>query len=244
MGVEIRRNGTSSTTFPGLNAPDSTLAGIDCPICHNTGTITKAVDGVLWSRECECMSKRRTMRNIRNSGLANLCDRYTFEAYKAYDGYARAVKEKAMQYATATGADWFYICGRPGSGKTHICIAICNTLLERGREVKYMLWREVAPQLKSAVNDAERYKAIMQPLKYADVLYIDDFLKGNATDADVNIAFELLNFRYNNSENRTIISTERTLDDVLSIDEAVGSRIGQRSRGYIITSPRENRRLT
>lgn len=244
MGVTIRRSGTSPTPDAGLNAPDSSLNGYDCPICFNRGTITKVVDGVLWSRECECMAKRRTLRNIRNSGIADMCRRYTFASYLTPTEQSKRIKSKALEYVAESERDWFYICGRPGSGKTHICIAICNSLLEQGREVKYMLWREIAPKLKSLVNDDAGYKAIIEPLKKADVLYIDDFLKGKVTEADLNLAFELLNARYNDSSKQTIISTERRIEEVLDYDEAVGSRIRERAKRYCIASPAENWRLT
>lgn len=63
----------------------------------------------------------------------------------------------------------------------------------------------------------------MHELKMVYVFYIDDFIKETVTDADINIAFELLNARYNDHEKLTIISTEK------SIDEALGSRIYERS---------------
>lgn len=188
------------------------------------------------------MKQRRTLRNIRNSGLENLCERYTFDAYHALDDETDRVKKLAMSYATE-GKGWFYICGRPGSGKTHICIAICSSLLRNGYEVKYMLWRDTAPRLKSLVNDGAMYKEIMEPLKKADVLYIDDFLKGNITEADINLAFELINARYNDAGKRTIISSELSIGAVLNADEAIGSRIVERAQDYCLVAPKENRRL-
>ena len=106
-----------------------------------------------------------------------------------------------------------------------------------------MLWRETAPRLKSLVNDGATYKEIMELLKKADVLYIDDFLKGNITDADINLAFELINARYNDESKRTIISSELSIGAVLNADEAIGSRIVERAQDYCLVSPKENRRL-
>lgn len=110
-----------------------------------------------------------------------------------------------------------------------------------------MLWRDLAVKAKALVNTDE-YHRILQPLKDVPVLYIDDMYKTgkgqSPTTADVNLAFELINYRYNDETKRTIISTERTLDELMSIDEAVGSRIYERSKGYRLDfSDKQNWRL-
>ena len=65
-----------------------------------------------------------------------------------------------------------------------------------------------------------------------------------ASDGDLNVAFELLNARYN-ARKRTIISGERTIGAIMDIDEAIGSRIYERSKnGYCFETSPENWRLT
>ena len=80
------------------------------------------------------------------------------------------------------------------------------------------------------------------------VLYIDDMYKTGKgqqpTVGDVNLAFEIINARYNDTGKVTIISSERTVEEMLDIDEAVGSRIYERSKGnYLNLYGRENWRL-
>lgn len=108
--------------------------------------------------------------------------------------------------------------------------------MNAGINTRYMLWRDVAVQAKANVNDDEVYADIVGPLKRVKCLYIDDLFKVGKgkppTDGDVNLAFEILNSRYNDSSKLTIISTERTMEELLDIDEAVGSRIYERSAGY------------
>lgn len=217
------------------------LNNYDCPTCRNTGKIVYDKGGFLYSRDCECMKIRRSLRSIKKSGMADMLQRYTFATYQAPDGKRAEVKYAAVDFSMKDSG-WFYISGTPGSGKSHICAAICKELIERGKEVRYMMWRDDATKLKAVINEPE-YEAQMRKLKSVDVLYIDDFFKGNVTAADVNLAFELLNARYNDSRLRTIISSERDLNDVIGIDEAVGSRIYERSKGYCKKSPAENWRL-
>ena len=81
----------------------------------------------------------------------------------------------------------------------------------------------------------------MRDLKTAPVLYIDDLFKGaeRPTQGDLNIAFELLNYRYNDERLYTIISTEKLLDELIAIDEAIGSRIAERSKGHRVQINRD-----
>lgn len=186
------------------------------------------------------MTQRRSMKRIEKSGLADMVSRCTFETYKTDTDAAKSVKEKALRYVSEKSG-WFFICGQPGSGKTHICTAICGELMQ-DRDLRYMLWRDAAPRLKALVNDATAYEKAMRQLKEADALYIDDFLKGKITDADINLAFELINARYNSTDKLTIISTERSIDDIADMDEAVGSRIYERSKRFCVKAPSVNHR--
>ena len=54
------------------------------------------------------------------------------------------------------------------------------------------------------------------------------------TGADINVAFEIINFRYSNPQSVTIISSELTEDELIDIDEAIGGRIYERSKAITI----------
>ncbi len=124
------------------------------------------------------------------------------------------------------------------SGKTHLCSAIAIKLLKQGYDTRYMLWRDETTKLKSLVNDTEEYERLINEIKNADVLYIDDLFKTGKSDngkaqkptpADINLAFEILNYRYNKNLPYTIISSECTLSDLIQIDEAISGRIAEKS---------------
>lgn len=217
---------------------------IDCPMCRNKGYAAVIENGSLIMRECECMAQRRTLKRIIASGLKDLVESNTFDNYETPQKWHGIAKQTAMDFVINGAGKWFTISGAPGAGKTHLCVAIASELMKANKEVRYLLWREEAPRLKSLVNEREEYERRMEAIKRVDVLYIDDFLKGNVTAADINLAFEILNARYNSKRTITIISTERTIEDIIGIDEAIGSRIYERSKGYYIKTPAENWRLT
>ena len=224
-----------------INNLPGPLRYIDCPECRNKGFIAVRAGQAISYRECGCMPKRRVMRRMHESGLDSIIREYTFASYRAAEPWQTDMLKRAQQYA-AEPKGWWYVCGTPGTGKTHICTAICGALLKRGQDVRYMLWREDVPRLKALVTDAEAYEAEMRILMDVGVLYIDDFFKGSITDADKNLAFELLNARYNRRA-VTIISSERSIEDVLDIDEGLGSRIHERAAGNTFRTAGGNWRL-
>ena len=215
------------------------LKGIDCPLCKNRGYTYYADDSGMYpalrTKTCKCMGSRITLRRIEQSGLKNLIERYTFASWQTPQRWQQAARDIAKEYI-AKKDGWFLAAGRSGSGKTHICTAICAELLDEGLPVRYVLWRDMSVQAKAAVNDADAYRDITEPLKRVEVLYIDDLFKveqgKQPTAADVNLAFEILNYRYNDDSKLTILSTEKSLDELLYIDEATGSRIYERAKRY------------
>ena len=223
------------------NASVGDLPGFYCEKCKNNGFIAYAVDDECRLRECLCMQTRRVQENMRESGLGDLLGLYTFDNYETPDLWRETTKNRALEYVSDfskkdNALKWFCVFGAVGSGKTHICTAICNKILKNGGKVAYMLWREESVKLKAVINDYGEYKRIFKPFKEANTLYIDDFLKckkeQSPTEADINLAFELINHRYYMPGNRTIISSEKTFDEISEFDEAIGSRISQRSGQY------------
>lgn len=236
------QSSSTSTTTTSESLADYGLDNVDCPICHNTGRLVRKGKGMeLFTRECECMAKRVSLRRIERSGMKDMLRRYTFQAYETPDAARVRVKVTAEKFAEADEG-WFYIAGQSGSGKTHICTAICSTLINRGKNVYYMRWRDESRTLKALINSDEIEPALDR-LKKVDVLYIDDFFKGGNNEADVRLAFEILNARYNDSRLRTVISSEIPMEQLLQIDEALGGRIWERSKGFRLSAPDENWRL-
>ena len=105
--------------------------------------------------------------------------------------------------------------------------------------------------LKAYVNEPD-FEDEVEDYINVPVLYIDDLLKQKYvdnpafTEADIKIAFTILNARY--LLNRpTIISTEwDLLDQLLPADEGVFSRVYERCKGFTLNidrSPENNYRL-
>lgn len=216
-----------------LNAID----GYDCPICKNKGVLMKlSEDGREVSYFCRCKNTRDTLLRARRSGLGNILTDYTFDKFIVSEEWQADLKNAAQAFVQDENARCFYLGGQVGAGKTHLCTAICAQYIKKGYETKYMLWNEEAKKLKALITDNAEYQKLMSCYKNADVLYIDDFLKTkkgeSPTTADINVAFEIINSRYINRDKITIISSEKTLREVLQYDEATSSRIYQCAGEY------------
>lgn len=230
------------------NSVAGNLTGVDCSLCRNRGTITEIRGKYLVSVECQCMAKRRSLRQIERSGMRDLLERCTLENFETLEPWQAEMKRRAVDFLENGRGKWFSAVGSVGAGKTHICTAICGELLNRGLGVRYMLWRDESVKLKATVNNADEYERLIRPFKSTPALYIDDLFKtkkgAEITQADVNLAFEIINFRDVGKNLTTIISSEKTLDEIMEIDQAIGSRIFKRCKGYYLKlTGDKNRRL-
>ena len=209
----------------------------NCPICRDAGVVKEVIGGVEYWGNCECTIRKINAERIKNSGLSDVLERYTMETYRTTEKWQKAIKETAKRYSE-NPEGWFFIGGESGSGKSHICTAICGEFIKQAKSVRYMPWVEENTRLKSCRNNEEEYNKHINPWKRAEVLYIDDFFKTRkgveVTGADVMTAYEILNYRYMQNGCITMISTELSCDDIMDIDFAIGGRIIEKTRGNMI----------
>lgn len=211
------------------------IGGIDCQKCNNRGVIYLMQGDEVVFKKCECWKVRQSLLRIKRSGLEKLLRKYTFERYEDEEPFQKFIKQKALDFLKDK-SECFFIGGQVGCGKSHICTAIVGELLKQGKEARYMQWRDDITRIKLNANTPE-YSALVEPFKTVEVLYIDDLFKTeqgkSPTTADINIAFEIINHRYINSDLITVISSEKTMQELMNIDEAVASRIYELSGKYI-----------
>lgn len=220
--------------------------GYDCRLCKNKGFIAE-VQYQEYSQcyntmyvDCRCRKIHSALRRLHNSGLKDVVKRYAFDTYDATEEWQRQMKDTAQKFLSDGSANhWLFMGGQNGCGKSHLCTAVAIQYIREGYDVKYMLWLDEVNKIKAVIKENQEYYKAMKELKEAQVLYIDDLFKNGKDDngqvkaptaADIKIAFEILNYRYNRADLITIISSERSLQELCDIDSALGGRIAERTK--------------
>lgn len=211
--------------------------GYECEKCRNKGFVYRIKDGELVSAKCECVTIRRSIKLLQESGLQLFVQHKSIDDYETTQKWQKDLKEKTQRFTDQDKVKWYFIGGQVGIGKTFLCTTICRHFIEKGVPTRYMLWTEISKRLKANINE-DAYFDIIEPFKNIDVLYIDDFLKVKKgqlpTPADMNIAFDILNSRLFDQNKITIISSEFTIRQLLPLDEATISRIIEKSGEFLI----------
>ncbi len=212
-----------------------------CPVCKDMGWIPVTDSlGYPCLRECECMSMEKAKCRLEQSGISR---EFTAKSFDNFDTrnieQLVAAVNKAKRYCgnfrqmENTRYNSIIFSGQSGAGKTHLGMAICNWLLGEKVAVVYMEYRNVVTKLKQHAADGQIYQGEISRYSSARVLYIDDLLKGKITESDINILYEIVNFRYMNNL-PMIISTEKSLEELMEFDEAIGGRIIEMCRKSLV----------
>jgi DNA replication protein DnaC len=209
----------------------------ECEICKDTEWIINTETNS--AKPCKCQEAKRYRLILENCGISEAFLKKTFSNYMPKNAAQREAKETAKDYALNFAHirnernNSIAFLKQVGAGKTHLSIAICNTLMEQGVGVRYMQYREVITHLKQNMVDEVFYQREMNKYKSAPVLLIDDLYKGKTTESDINLVYEIINHRYLKGM-PIILSCEYDIDKLLEFDEAIGSRIAEMCKGRII----------
>ena len=202
-----------------------------CEKCKNKGLVAVKVyrnnDFQIVLQKCDCVERLHAEQNKNSSGLKDNLGKFTFENFDT-------TKENVPTNK------WFFIGGQIGSGKTHICTAISERLLMSATTVKFVSWRDLMSDLKNGFSGRPTFFDF-ETFKRVEVLYLDDFLHGKATDFELEKAFEIIDYRYRNDK-KTIISSEMLSSEILQLSQSIGSRIVEKSKGFVCNIKRDTQR--
>lgn len=220
------------------NRSDGELKGYDCPKCRNRGDFEEIRDGEIVRVLCDCRKKRKAMALLQASGLAEAVERMTLNNFQTPEEWQRDRKRRAVQFLTQDCGGWFAILGVTGSGKTHICTAICGELLRRGKMVRYVEWARFAQSLDRLYYDDSAFSDFYNPVRDVEVLYLDDFLKHENKGRALTFAFDLIDHR-GKAGLQTIISGEMELAQIAALDTALAGRLVEFCGDYLFQNGKD-----
>lgn len=197
-----------------------------------------------YSKQCECVKQKKIAKLMAASGITEKFEQLLFGNFKL-DGKPQMIKdayECAVEYfkdfekIRGERANSIALLGQPGSGKTHLLTAIMNNLIKKKSiHCMYFPYVEGMSDLKT---DFDQLETKLDAMRKVDVLFIDDLFKPvsgkpRATEWQVEQIQSVVNYRYLNHK-PLLISSELTTDELLDVDEALGSRIHQMCKYYTV----------
>ncbi|MEC2401571.1 ATP-binding protein [Bacillus subtilis] len=205
-----------------------------------------------YSKQCECVKRKKIARLMAASGITEEFEMLLFRNFitngkpqMIKDAYECAVEYfKDFENIKGERANSIALLGQPGSGKTHLLTAIMNNLIKKKSiHCMYFPYVEGMGDLK---NDFDQLETKLDAMRKVDVLFIDDLFKPvyantkdgrvkkpRATEWQVEQIQSVVNYRYLNHK-PLLISSELTTDELLDVDEALGSRIHQMCKYYTV----------
>ena len=214
----------------------------DCPICEDKGYTFKTDEhGYEVAVPCKCLAKKQSIQKMNRSGLTEVFKQKTINSFKTDKKWQIEAKFKVKQYIEdflKKGSNaGLILSGQPGSGKTHLGIGTMLELINNNIGCVYKEYITMLTDLKQTSMDETDYIRTLEKYINPRVLFLDDFLKGEPTVADRKYIYKVINTRYLKGK-PIIISTEKSIKEILMFDEAVGSRIVEMAQNNIITFPR------
>lgn len=209
---------------------DGRRVPMDHPDVVSLGTRTVA--------ECKCQQERRQERLFKSSRITEQFRSVGFRGFETTNRpqCVRDALNIALDYyhrfeeIKSTRQNSMALLGPPGSGKTHLLMAVCNGLMRQEVGVHYFPWVEGFGDLKDNLDELESRLEVMRQV---DVLFIDDLFKGRTfpTDFQLEQLFSVVNYRYNERK-PMLVSSERDIDAISEIDQGIARRLWEPSKGH------------
>ena len=218
------------------NSSSETEGNYDCSRCKDTGYIQIDNKTV---RICPCREQKRIEKLFESSQITPAFRQKTLENYTTdKTPISKDMLQCGKLYLEnyQTGA-WLVLLGEPGSGKSHISLAVGNELIKQGVPTLYFQHVEGMKELVNLIREDKSVTDKINAMKQVDFLIWDDLFKPTGDKLpkpfQIETAFEVLNYRYLNLL-PTAINSERTAKELLEIDKAIGSRIIERGKGFTV----------
>jgi DNA replication protein DnaC len=193
-----------------------------CEVCGGTGWKIVRKGEMEGAERCECVVRERSGRLLEAAGIPPLYRDATFENFSllSENPISTGILQRAFTTARAYAREYplglqkpgLLFVGDPGSGKTHLAVAVIRRLMERGFEAVFVDYQQLLENLRagfdegSGIASREAYQRALE----CEVLLLDDLGAHRVTEWVEDTITALITYRCNHG--KPVVATTNLRD--------------------------------
>lgn len=183
-----------------------------CPECES---LRKAKETEERAREQVLFEERQKNERLNQAGIPFRFRSRGFDNFiadtKPKNDALQAMREFADTFSErADEGSTYVLSGKPGTGKSHLAIAVCKHVMDLGYSVKYINALDAIRLVRSAWRkDSEKSESeVIADLSRLGLLVIDEVGMQYGTEGEQVILFDIINSRYQDQQPMILLTNQ------------------------------------